>query len=76
MKENFNKKNNGITLAGLVITSIVLLILAGITIGTLSGDNGIINNSGKAKDNTEISNEKEIIGTAVVQAMGKIKEET
>ena len=41
------KKQQGITLVALVITIIVLLILAGITIGTLSGDNGILNNTGK-----------------------------
>lgn len=67
------KKQQGITLVALVITIIVLLILAGITIGTLSGDNGILNNTGKAKEDTEISNEKEIVGTAVVQAIGKNK---
>ena len=38
-------KNNekGITLVALVITIIVLLILAGVTILALSGDNGILN---------------------------------
>ena len=34
--------NNGITLIALVITIIVLLILAGVTIATLTGDNGIL----------------------------------
>ena len=38
MKSN----SKGITLIALVITIIVLLILAGITIATLTGDNGII----------------------------------
>lgn len=33
------KTNNGITLIALVITIIVLLILAGVTIATLTGDN-------------------------------------
>ena len=36
------QKNNGITLIALVITIIVLLILAGVTIATLTGDNGIL----------------------------------
>ena len=40
MKRNA-KKNKGITLIALVITIIVLLILAGVTIASLSGDNGI-----------------------------------
>lgn len=39
--KNF-RKNQGITLIALVITVIVLLILAGITIATLTGDNGIL----------------------------------
>ena len=34
------RKNQGITLIALVITVIVLLILAGVTIATLTGDNG------------------------------------
>ena len=36
------KSNKGITLIALVITIIVLLILAGVTIAALSGDNGIL----------------------------------
>ncbi len=35
-------KNNGITIISLVITIIIILILAGITIGTISNDDGII----------------------------------
>lgn len=37
-----NKSNRGITLIALIITIIILLILAGITIGTLGGDNGLL----------------------------------
>ena len=36
------KESKGITLIALVITIIVLLILAGVTIATLTGDNGIL----------------------------------
>ena len=57
----------------LVITIIVLLILAGITIGMLTGDNGIINNAKNAKEETEISNEKEVIDQATIEAMGRNK---
>ena len=46
------KKQNGITLIALVITIIVLLILAGIAIAMLTGDNGIITNAQKARSNT------------------------
>ena len=47
------KENSAITLIALVITIIVLLILAGVTITALSGDNGILQNAGKAKEQTE-----------------------
>ena len=43
------KANRGITLIALVITIIVLLILAGVAIATLTGDNRIINKSRKCK---------------------------
>ncbi len=42
------KKQNGITLIALVITIIVLLILAGVSIAMLTGDNGILNQATKA----------------------------
>ena len=42
-------RNKGITLVALVITIIVLLILSGVTISALSGENGIITNAIKAK---------------------------
>ena len=35
------KKNKGITLVALVITITILLLIAGITIATLGGENGI-----------------------------------
>ena len=47
------KKEKGITLIALTITIIVLLILAGITIATISGDNGILQNAARAKEETE-----------------------
>lgn len=43
------KINKGITLIALVITIIVLLILAGVTIATLTGDNGILTKAQSAK---------------------------
>ena len=43
------KINKGITLIALVITIIVLLILAGVTIATLTGDNGILTKTQNAK---------------------------
>lgn len=45
------KNNKGITLIALVITIIILLILAGITIATLTGENGILRKSRSSKNN-------------------------
>ena len=47
------KKERGITLIALVITIIVLLILAGISISMLTGQNGILNRAQEAKEKTE-----------------------
>ena len=67
------QKNTGITLIALVVTVIVLLILAGISASMLSGNNGIINKAGSAKEQTESAKEKEAIGTAALQAANKGK---
>ena len=58
------KESKGITLIALVITIIVLLILAGVTISTLTGDNGILKQADKAKTETTMGEEKEAIGLA------------
>ena len=52
-------ENKGITLIALVITIIILLILTGITIGLITGDNGIIVQATRAKEETEKAQEKE-----------------
>lgn len=54
------KNNKGITLIALVITIIVLLILAGITIAMLTGENGLLNkaNSAKVTDMKATADEK------------------
>ena len=57
---NKTKRNSkGITLIALVITVIVLLILAGITIAALSGDNGILTMSKEAKEKTKQAQKEE-----------------
>ena len=63
-------KNNqkGITLVALVITIIVLLILAGVTIAALSGDNGILTNASKSQQENAIGNAKDIIAMAINEA--------
>ena len=71
MKEMNLRKQRGITILALTITIIILLILAGITIAGLTGENGLIENAGQAKEETEISNEKEILERATATTMGK-----
>ena len=57
MRGTFKKKvyreNKGITLIALVVTIIVLLILAGVSIAMLTGEGGILQNAREAKDKTE-----------------------
>ena len=65
------KKQAGITLIALIVTIVILLILAGITIGILTGENGLIKQSQNAKTQTEIAEEKEVLDTATVKAMAK-----
>lgn len=56
---NRNRQEKGITLIALVITIIVLLILAGVTIATLTGENGILNQANQAKIKSDIAEVKE-----------------
>ena len=59
------KYTRGITLIALVITVIVLLILAGVTIAGLSGDNGILNRAKEAKEKTASAQNIELISMAL-----------
>ena len=59
-------KEKGITLIALVITIIVLLILAGVSISMLTGDNGILTQAQRAKEMTEASSEEEYIQLLVI----------
>ena len=53
------KNEIGITLIALTITIIILLIFAGVTIAAISGDNGILQNAAKAKEETEEAEKEE-----------------
>ena len=55
------KKNEGITLIALVVTIIVLLILAGVSVSMLTGQNGILTNAAKAKENTDSASDLEYL---------------
>lgn len=71
LKEKIKQKtyeSTGITLIALVITIIVLLILADISIAMLTGQNGIINRAKDSKEQTEIAEEKETLKLAVLEA--------
>ena len=63
------KGNKGITLIALVITIIVLLILAGVSIAMLSGDNSILRNAQAARDNSAAGTLDETVKLAVGNIM-------
>ena len=67
------RKNYGITLIALVITIIVLLILAGISISMLSGDNSILRRATEAKEKTDEARNKEDMALKYIEA--KLMEE-
>ena len=74
MKKNFEKSlknSNGITLIVLVVTIIVLLILAGITVASLTGEYGLLNKSTTAKEETEKNQFKEELKLAVMRSYKK-----
>ena len=55
------RKQNGITLIALVITIIILLILAAVSIAMLAGDNGILTRSREAQTTTIEKSNEEIV---------------
>ena len=65
------KQENAVTLIVLVITIIILMILAGITVVSLTGENGLIGKSSEAKRTTEISEGLEQLEIAVNQSVNK-----
>ncbi len=75
MKEELKKKA-GITLIALVLTIIVLLILAGVSIATLTGENGILTRASKAEEKTEEATEEEQRKLAMLEAATNTKNTT
>ena len=55
MKEKQMKNSKGITLVALIITIIILIILAGVSIGILTGQDGLISKAKDAKQNMELA---------------------
>ena len=62
------KKESGITIIALIVTIVVLLILAGVSISLIIKRNGIISKAEVAKQETEIADEKEKINLSALAA--------
>ena len=69
MKNEENQK--GITLIALVVTSIVLLILAGVSIAMLTGENGIMSKAATASWKSKLGDAQDIVALDVSDAMSK-----
>ena len=65
MKTVKKERNKGITLIALIITVIVLLILAGVSISVVVGDNGVLTQSQQASTKTNKATEFETIQFSV-----------
>ena len=65
------KNNKGITLIALVITIIVLLILAGVSIAMLTGNNGILTRANDAKNDTTKAEVVDKVNMAIQAAYAK-----
>ena len=59
------RNQKGITLVALVITIVVLLILAGVTISMVLGPNGVLSNANTAKKNSAKSTAQDALSTAL-----------
>lgn len=71
-------KSKGVTLIALAVTIVVMLILAGVTISVLNGENGIVKQAQKAKEESKIKELKEkvridIAGKRVENINGELR---
>ena len=66
-----SKNEIGITLIALVVTIVVLIILAAVSISMLTGENGIITQAQNSKEESEIGKEKEMVSLAVSSLKGQ-----
>ena len=69
MLRNTLRRNKGITLIALVVTIIVLLILAGVSVSMLTGQNGILTNAAKAKENTDSASDLEYLQLKATESL-------
>ena len=70
-KTETKNKQKGITLISLVVTIGVLIVLAGVTLGSIKGDNGIITKTKSVKKQAEIEDIKEKIQNEIIEQEGK-----
>ena len=74
--KKLTRKEKGITLIALIVTIIVLIILAGIAISTISGNNGILNNTKETLVAREIGNFKEKVSMAQMSLKTEIAQKS
>lgn len=72
---NLKDKRAGITLVSLVVTIIILLILAGVTLALISGSDGILGRATNAVDKHKIAEIKERVELKVAEDVEKFHEE-
>ena len=70
------KEIKGITIISLVVTIVVLLILAGVSISTLVGENGIVDNAKKTQNNTYYQIASEEVSQLVLEHKLRKEDET
>jgi len=68
--------SKGISLIALVITIIILLILAGVTIAMLTGENGLIAKAIKAKEEHQMNEYKERLNLIIIEEIAERKTES
>ena len=71
-----NKRASGITMVALAVTIVVLLILAGVSISTLVGENGVVDNAKKTQNNTYYQIASEEVNQLVLEHKLTKKDET
>lgn len=70
------KEIKGITIISLVVTIVVLLILAGVSISTLVGENGVVDNAKKTQNNTYYQIASEEVSQLVLEHKLRKEDET
>lgn len=69
LKDSRKMRQRGITLIALVVTIIVLLLLAGITITMVAGNNGILKRATEAQEKTLIEEKREEVQMAISEVL-------